>query len=103
MRPVHAIIAALSVVAAVPAVAQQPETKKVRAERDPSEVVCKKFPVTGSLVATKKICATRADWSKATAQQSRDARGRLEEFRSKPRAFLGEGTTSRGQDLQLGN
>jgi hypothetical protein len=53
------LILAAAVLTPSLAVAQQtkPETKK---ELDPMK--CKRMPVTGSLVQSKKVCMSEADW-----------------------------------------
>lgn len=52
-----AVIAA-SIVSA--ALAEQP---KAKAQLDPNEKVCEKITVVGSRLATKRVCATRAEWA----------------------------------------
>ena len=54
----------LSIVAAVgfaaPALSEAaPKPKK----GDPNEIVCEKITAIGSRVATKRVCATRAEWA----------------------------------------
>ena len=44
---------------AMPAAAETPSGKK----GDPDEVVCEKITAIGSRVATKRVCATRAEWA----------------------------------------
>ena len=46
---------------AVPSHAQQPSSSK-RVSADPNERVCEDIIATGSRLATKRICATRAEW-----------------------------------------
>jgi len=37
--------------------------EKDRDSRDPNEVVCEKQSVIGSRLATRRVCATRAEWA----------------------------------------
>ena len=39
------------------------EDDKPRKAKDPNEVVCEKQSVIGSRLATRKVCATRAEWA----------------------------------------
>ena len=62
MKPIVfiAIAAALS---ASPAVAQAPAGKQPNTSTgDPNEKICEKVPVIGSRLASKRFCATRAEW-----------------------------------------
>jgi hypothetical protein len=52
-------------VAAAPPLGPAPKL----ARDDPNRVVCRRFPVTGSLVQTVKMCKTNAEWR----GQARDA------------------------------
>ena len=36
---------------------------KPKGSKDPSEVVCEKQTVIGSRLATRRVCATRAEWA----------------------------------------
>ena len=49
---------AVSIVSA--AFAEEP---KAKAPLDPNEKVCEKITLVGSRLATKKVCATRAEWA----------------------------------------
>lgn len=40
--------------------------------QDPSEKICQNITVTGSRIATKRFCGTRAEWAERK-QQDRDA------------------------------
>lgn len=60
----RALCACLALVAttgmAAPALSQEaPKPKK----GDPNEIVCEKITAIGSRVATKRVCATRAEWA----------------------------------------
>jgi hypothetical protein len=52
------LIAALSIGSAAPA--EEPKPKKAL---DPNEKVCETITVVGSRLATRKVCATRAEWA----------------------------------------
>jgi len=39
---------------------------------DPNKVRCKREVVTGSLIASKKVCHTEAEWKEVTEQARRD-------------------------------
>jgi predicted secreted protein len=64
--------------AAVPAPAK-PAAPAGRA--DPNQIICRREQVTGSLVQTRKICLTRADW----AARSRNAREASEQAQQQGR------------------
>jgi hypothetical protein len=69
-RPIGTLIALFAAgLLAVPAVAEQPPSKKVR---DPNQRVCEDIHMIGSRLAVKRICATRAEWAEAR-RQDRDA------------------------------
>jgi hypothetical protein len=57
-------VAALLILGAVPASAMAPADRST-APRD--KMVCKSFTEIGSLVASKKVCKTRAEWEKDRA------------------------------------
>lgn len=46
-----------------------PQSQNVRPPADPNQKVCEDITVVGSRLATKRICATRAEWA---AQKQRD-------------------------------
>lgn len=52
------LIAALSIASAAPT-----EQPKAKTPLDPNEKVCETITPVGSRLATKKICATRAEWA----------------------------------------
>ena len=58
MRGWSSLTIVAAMVASVPALAGPSSSKK----GDPNEVVCQKVESIGSRVATKKVCATRAEW-----------------------------------------
>ena len=51
------------------ALAEEPRAKKAL---DPNEKVCEKITIVGSRLATRKVCATRAEWADYK-RQDRDA------------------------------
>ena len=57
------LIAALSIGSSAPA-----EQPKAKAPLDPNEKVCETISVVGSRLATKKVCATRAEWAEQRKQ-----------------------------------
>ncbi len=57
------LIAALSIASAAPA--EQPKSK---APLDPNEKVCETIKPLGSRLATKRVCATRAEWAEQRKQ-----------------------------------
>ncbi len=57
------LIAALSIAAAAPT--EQPKAKPAP---DPNERVCQTIKPLGSRLATKRVCATRAEWAEARKQ-----------------------------------
>jgi hypothetical protein len=64
-KTIAAAIATLAV-CAMPASAGS-KTEKLEPERTsdaPDKMICKRYPETGSLVRTVKVCATKADWEK---------------------------------------
>jgi hypothetical protein len=38
---------------------------------DPNKIICRKYKVTGSLIDTKRVCHTRADWKRLTQEARR--------------------------------
>jgi hypothetical protein len=54
------LIAALSIASAAPT-----EQPKAKAPLDPNEKVCEKLSVVGSRLATRRVCATRAEWAES--------------------------------------
>ena len=61
-------------VLAPPLLAESGTKTKSAPARDPNEVVCEKQEVTGSRLATKKVCMTRSQW----AQKRRDDRDAID-------------------------
>jgi len=57
------LIAALSIGSAAPA-----EQPKAKAPLDPNEKVCETIKPLGSRLATKRVCATRAEWAEQRKQ-----------------------------------
>jgi hypothetical protein len=57
------LIAALSIASATPA-----EQPKAKAPLDPNERVCETLSVVGSRLATRRVCATRAEWAESRKQ-----------------------------------
>lgn len=60
--------------AAAPALADPPQpvaSEKVRPPRDPNQKICQDITQIGSRLATKRICATRAEWE-AEKKTSKD-------------------------------
>jgi len=57
------LAAALAVGAAAP-----PDDAKPTKQRDPNEKVCETIKPLGSRLATKKVCATRAEWAEQRKQ-----------------------------------
>jgi invasion protein IalB len=60
-----AILSAGAVAQQAQSPAASNETKKAS---DPNEIVCEKQEVTGSRLATKRVCMTRAQWADARSQ-----------------------------------
>ncbi|WP_010186257.1 hypothetical protein [Sphingomonas sp. PAMC 26605] len=60
------ILLLLSLAAADPQTPPSSTTKP--AASAPDKPVCKQFPITGSLVGSKKICKTRREWDDERAQ-----------------------------------
>jgi hypothetical protein len=61
------LIAALEIGSA--AAADEPKSKQAL---DPNEKVCEKITIVGSRLATRRVCATRAEWADYR-RQDRDA------------------------------
>ncbi len=60
-----------AVVLASPVLAQSPHGPR-KSSDDPNKMICRKFPVTGSLTQTKRICHTRAQWKELGEAARRD-------------------------------
>jgi hypothetical protein len=54
------LIAALSIATAAPT--EQPKSK---APLDPNEKICESQSIVGSRLATRRVCATRAEWAES--------------------------------------
>jgi hypothetical protein len=54
-----------------------PESHKARPPADPNQKICQDITVVGSRLATKRICATRAEWA-AKRQQDKDEVDRIQ-------------------------
>ena len=72
------ILASVLVALTAPATAQTGNAQPVRADAkpasnaaDPNKKVCRKVPVTGSLVRTERICMTASQW-RQNADDSKD-------------------------------
>ena len=50
------------VIISVPSFAGQDSSRKAK---DPNEKVCEKITVVGSRLATRRVCATRAEWAES--------------------------------------
>lgn len=57
-----AIAVALTIVGTAPAAAQK-QTPPNHNVGDPNERICEKLTLVGSRLATKRVCATRAEWA----------------------------------------
>ncbi|MEP6983257.1 MAG: hypothetical protein ABI853_06395 [Sphingomicrobium sp.] len=59
------LVAAVGCAVGTPAAAQsgQVESQKVRPTADPNQKICQDITVVGSRLATRRICATRAEWA----------------------------------------
>jgi hypothetical protein len=57
------LIAVLSIGSAAPA-----EQPKAKAPHDPNEKICETIRPLGSRLATKRVCATRAEWAEQRKQ-----------------------------------
>lgn len=78
IRQLTSLLALASVSLVGPAWAQPPATPSTtKAAPDPSEVICKDIDVSGLRFATKRICATRAEWQ-AREQGDRAAVERMQ-------------------------
>ena len=63
LRIAAALLAALgSGTLAAPLQAQDQAQDQAKPAKDPNERVCQNQPVLGSRLATRRICATRAEW-----------------------------------------
>ena len=91
---IRIIIAAAAVVATA-ALAQAPTDPQTQASglnSDPNQIVCVNERETGSRVATRRVCRTRAEWAAHQAEQRRTV-DRVQGF--KPVVCADTGTTKR--------
>lgn len=79
MRQAMGMIAAAAVLAAGPGLAQT-ALPKGGDPLDPDKKICRSEVSTGSLVARKKVCKTRAQWD-AERREAQDATGKMQEPR----------------------
>jgi hypothetical protein len=80
--PLIQALAALSW-ASAPALADPAKTvpsDKVRPPADPNQKICQDITVVGSRLATKRICATRAEW----AAKRKDDKDMVDEIQRNP-------------------
>jgi len=66
-----ALGAAMAIVSAVPAVAQQ-DDKPASKQKDPNQVVCEKVEELGTRLSAKKVCMTRSEWAERRRQDRMD-------------------------------
>ena len=66
-----ALGAAVAIVSAVPAVAQQ-DDKPASKQKDPNQVVCEKVEELGTRLSAKKVCMTRSEWAERRRQDRMD-------------------------------
>ena len=68
--------AALLVAMTAPAIAQAPAAQAPAAQEkqpnDPNEVVCEKQESTGSRIASRRVCMTRAQWAERKLQDRQE-------------------------------
>lgn len=65
---------------ALAAQSSQVESHRVRPPPDPNQKICQDITVIGSRLATKRICATRAEWE----QKRRDDKDTIDEIQRSP-------------------
>ncbi len=66
-----ALGAAVAIVSAVPALAQQ-DDKPASKQKDPNQVVCEKVEELGTRLSAKKVCMTRSEWAERRRQDRMD-------------------------------
>ena len=76
------IISALMLLAAFDGTAT--ETQSTQPAKDAERMICKKFAVTGSLVARRKVCHTAAQWGEMVDAGNAGARRLVEDNAGKP-------------------
>lgn len=77
------VVALLPLLAATAATAADRPAKADLAKDDPNKVICKRESAIGSLVASKKVCLTRAEWATRRADAQSDTR-RMQETTGGP-------------------
>ena len=65
------VAAAMGALIAAPAMAQASASAHQKAQ-DPNEIVCEKQEVTGSRLATRRVCKTRAEWADLKLQDRQE-------------------------------
>jgi hypothetical protein len=58
--------------------AATPALAAAEKQDDSTKVICKRFPVTGSLVQSTRECKTKADWERAAEGSQREMERRME-------------------------
>jgi hypothetical protein len=79
------LVAALAWAAPAPAIAQsgQVQSPNSRPSADPNQRICEDVTQVGSRLATKKICATRAEWTERR-KQDREAVEDMQRLQGRP-------------------
>lgn len=88
-----AMIAAISL-ASAPVLADPPQavpSDRVRPVADPNQKICEDVTQVGSRLATKKICATRAEWA-AKRKQDRETVEDIQRLQGRPCVNAQHGT-----------
>lgn len=70
MRVTKAILLSGLFLTAIPALAEE---QKPLDRNDPNATRCRRLSVTGSLIQSKRVCKTNAEWRAIGEQQNRDA------------------------------
>ena len=65
------VFGTLALLASTAVAAADPQTAKPATSNgyDPNETICEKITVTGSRLATRKVCATRAEWDRRRLEE----------------------------------
>lgn len=66
------LAATLALGLSAPAFAQAPVAAPTTAAQNPNEIVCQKQEETGSRLAKKKVCMTRAEWADRQLQDRQE-------------------------------
>lgn len=77
------IIVTLLLTSAAPA-ATTPGSVKATPPAAEEKMICKREPVTGSLVTFKRTCMTRRDWDRTTEGMQKFGRDMVEGLRGRP-------------------